>query len=226
MLQPIVNFLTSIFTALHNFVVNIGITHVGTSYVLAIFILTLIVRLILLPLNIKQIRSQSKMQEVQPIVQEMQKKYKNDPQKAQMEMMKIYKENNVSPLSGCLPLLIQMPILFALYGVFTSINVQGASFLWIPNLYAKDPFYILPILSAATTYLSSYLTTKTTANTSQPGGMNMGSMNIGMSLMMGFMALNFRSALVLYWIMGNLIQLVQTYFLVIRPANKKKALAS
>jgi YidC/Oxa1 family membrane protein insertase len=174
----------------------------------------------------KQIRSQSKMQEVQPIVQEMQKKYKNDPQKAQMEMMKIYKENNVSPLSGCLPLLIQMPILFALYGVFMNINVQGASFLWIPNLYAKDPFYILPILSAATTYLSSYLTTKTTANTSQPGGMNMGSMNIGMSLMMGFMALNFRSALVLYWIMGNLIQLVQTYFLVIRPANKKKALAS
>ncbi|GFZ33330.1 membrane protein insertase YidC [Clostridium zeae] len=226
MLQPIVNFLTNIFTALHSFVLNIGITHVGTSYVLAIFILTVIVRLILLPLNIKQIRSQVKMQEVQPIVQEMQKKYKNDPQKAQMEMMKIYKENNVSPFSGCLPLLIQMPILFALYGVFTSINVQGASFLWIPNLYAKDPFYILPILSAATTYLSSYLSTKTTVNTSQQGGMNMGSMNIGMSLMMGFMALNFRSALVLYWIMGNLIQLVQTYFLVIRPANKKKALAS
>ncbi|MBK1810840.1 membrane protein insertase YidC [Clostridium sp. YIM B02505] len=226
MLQPIIDFLTNIFTALHSFVLNIGITHVGTSYVLAIFILTVIVRLILLPLNIKQIRSQSKMQEVQPIVQEMQKKYKNDPQKAQMEMMKIYKENNVSPFSGCLPLLIQMPILFALYGVFMNINVQGASFLWIPNLYSKDPFYILPILSAATTYLSSYLTTKTTANTGQQGGINMGSMNIGMSIMMGFMALNFRSALVLYWIMGNLIQLVQTYFLVIRPANKKKALAS
>ncbi|WP_160680311.1 membrane protein insertase YidC [Clostridium sp. C8-1-8] len=226
MLQPIINFLTDVFTALHNMVVSIGITHVGTSYVLAIFILTVIVRLILLPLNIKQIRSQAKMQEVQPIVQEMQKKHKNDPQKAQMEMMRIYKENNVSPFSGCLPLLIQMPILFALYGVFSKINVQGASFLWIPNLYAKDPWYVLPVVSAITTYLSSYLATKSTAaTTQQAGGMNMGSMNIGMAIMMGVMAINFRSALVLYWIMGNLIQVVQTYFLVVVPA-KKKALAS
>lgn len=222
MLTPIVKFLTEIFNGLHTFVVNAGVTHKGTSYVLAIFLLTLLVRLILLPLNIKQIRSQAKMQEIQPQIKELQTKYKNDPQKSQAEMMKLYKENNVNPFSGCLPLVIQMPILFALYYVFMGIHVEGASFLWIKDLYAPDRFYILPILSAATTYLSSYLMTKNSSNTGQENaGMNMGSMNIGMAIMMGFFAINFRSALVLYWIMGNLIQVAQTYFLVVVPAKKK-----
>ncbi|GIM28980.1 membrane protein insertase YidC [Clostridium polyendosporum] len=222
MLTPIVNFLTEIFNGLHSFVLNVGVTHKGTSYVLAIFLLTLLVRLILLPLNIKQINSQAKMQEIQPQIKELQTKYKNDPQKSQAEMMKLYKENNVNPFSGCLPLIIQMPILFALYYVFMGINVEGASFLWIKDLYAPDKFYILPILSAATTYLSSYLMTKNSNNTGQENtGMNMGSMNIGMAIMMGFFAINFRSALVLYWIMGNLIQVAQTYFLVVIPAKKK-----
>lgn len=221
MLEPIIHVLEIIFNALHQFVLNIGVKDTGISYVLAVLLITVLVRAILLPLNIKQLKSQAKMQEVQPLLQKIQAKYKNDPQKSQMEMMKLYKENNISPLSGCLPLIIQMPILFALYYVFMRIDIGGASFLWLKDLQKPDPYYILPIVSAATTYVSSYIMTKTTASTQQAGGMNMNSMNIVMSLMSGFIALNIGSLLVLYWIMGNIIQLIQTYFLVVRPAKAK-----
>ena len=221
MLEPIIKFLEMIFNSLHQFVLNIGVKDTGISYVLAVLLITILVRVILLPLNIKQLKSQAKMQEVQPLLQKIQAKYKNDPQKSQMEMMKLYKENNISPLSGCLPLIIQMPILFALYYVFMRIDIGGSSFLWLKDLQKPDPYYILPIVSAATTYISSYIMTKTTASTQQTGGMNMNSMNIVMSLMSGFIALRIGSLLVLYWIMGNIIQLIQTYFLVVRPAKAK-----
>ncbi|NGU17125.1 membrane protein insertase YidC, partial [Clostridium perfringens] len=178
----------------------------------------------LLPLNIKQTRSQQKMQEIQPEIAKLQKKYKNNPEKAQQEMMKLYKENNVNPMSGCLPLLIQMPILFALYYVFTGLTeLQGVSFLWLGDLWAPDRTFILPILSAATTYLSSLLMTKFTQSQAggAPGGMNMNTMNIVMAGMMGVMSIQFPSMLVLYWVIGNLIQMVQTYFIVVLPSRKR-----
>ncbi|SHK57680.1 YidC/Oxa1 family membrane protein insertase [Clostridium cavendishii DSM 21758] len=214
------------FELLHNFVVNnLGVTDVGLGYVLSIFLLTLMVRLVLLPLNVKQLKSQAKMNEIQPEVKKLQNKYKSDPQKANMEVMKLYKDNKVNPMSGCLPLFIQMPILIALYWVFIGVNgLDGASFLWIADLGAKRSGIVLPLLSAATTYLSSWLMTSNTPK--QEGGMNMGSMNIGMAIMMGFMAINFKPALVLYWIMGNIIQIAQTYVLVVRPAKKKAAIQS
>ena len=98
-------------------------------------------------------------------------------------------------------------------------GIDGASFLWIKDLVAPDRYHILPILAALSTYLPSYLMTKATP--SQPGGMNMGTMNLMMAGMMGFMSLNFKSILVLYWIIGNLIQTIQTYFLNYRPAMKE-----
>lgn len=219
---PITKFFTIIFEALLNFVMGIGITG-GTAYVLAITLLTLAIRLCLLPFNIKSARSTQRMQEVQPEIKRIQEKYKNDPQKANMELMKIYKEKNISMTGGCLPALLPLPILMALYYVFWNMEaINGQSFLWIKDLGAPDPYFILPVLSAIMTYLPSYLMTK-----SQPsnvdGGMNMGTMNIGMSLMMGFMALNFDSILVIYWIVGGVIQLVTTYFINYKPAiNKKK----
>ena len=98
-------------------------------------------------------------------------------------------------------------------------GIDGASFLWIKDLFAPDTYYILPILAALSTYIPSYLMTKATP--AQPGGMNMGTMNLMMAGMMGFMSLNFKSILVLYWIIGNLIQGIQTYFLNYRPAMKE-----
>ena len=142
------------------------------------------------------------------------------------EVMKLYKDNNVSMAGGCLPSLLPLPILMALYWVFMGIKLpsdQVASFLWIKDLFAENSHnVVLAIIAALSTYLPSYLMTKATPQ--QPGGMSMGTMNLMMAGMMGFMSLKFKPILVLYWIMGNLIQLVQTYFLNYRPAIKEKAL--
>lgn len=227
-LKPITDLFTIIFQAIHGFVASLGIFSEGAGYVMAIFLLTLLVRLIVLPLNIKQTKSQQKMQEIQPEIAKLQKKYKNNPEKAQQEMMKLYKDNNVNPMSGCLPLLIQMPILFALYYVFYGLaELKGISFLWLKDLWAPDRTFILPILSAATTYLSSLLMTKSTqtpGGAAPAGGMNMTTMNIVMAGMMGVMSINFPSMLVLYWVIGNLIQIAQTYFIVVIPKKKREKL--
>lgn len=223
MFQAIVDFMRNIFEYFHTVIVNMGVTDVGVSYVLAILIFTVIIRLLILPFNIKAAKSTKGMQKIQPEVKKLQTKYKNDPQKMNEEVMKLYKENNVSMMGGCLPSLLPLPILMALYWVFMGITLpegQVASFLWINDLFAPDKFYILPVISAITTFIPSYLMTKSTPQ--QEGGMNMSSMNYMMAGMMGFMAINFKAILVLYWIIGNIIQLIQTYFLNYRPMVKER----
>lgn len=218
---PITGFLSKLFDMFHNLVVGMGVTDVGVSYVLAIAMLTILIRLCLLPFNIKSARSTQRMQEVQPEIKKIQEKYKNDPQKANAELMKVYKEKNVSMTGGCLPALLPLPILMALYYVFSDMPaIKGYGFLWINDLGSPDQLFILPILAALTTYLPSYLMSKATPQ--QEGGMNMGPMNIGMSLMMAFMSLNFPAILVLYWVMGGVIQILTTYFINYRPAMAKK----
>lgn len=218
---PITNFFVIVFEWLYNFVVGLGVpAESGLAYVLAITILTVIIRGCLLPLNIKSAKSNRAMQEIQPEVKKLQEKYKNDPQKANTELMKLYKERNVSMTGGCLPALLPLPILMALYYAFYNMDISG-SFLWIKDLGAPDRLFILPVLAALSTYLPSYLMTKSTPNNGE-GAMNMAPMNIGMSLMMGFMAINFKSILVIYWVLGGLIQLATTYFINYKPAMKKK----
>lgn len=217
---PITGFLTKLFEMFHGFILGVGIEG-GASYVLAIALLTILIRLCLLPFNIKSARSTQKMQEVQPEAKKLQEKYKGDPQKANMETMKLYKEKNVSMTGGCLPALLPLPILMALYYVFYDMPaINGQSFLWISDLGDPDKLFILPVLAALTTYLPSYLMTKATPQ--QEGGMNMAPMNIGMSLMMAVMSLNFKSILVLYWVMGGIIQIITTYFINYKPAMEKK----
>jgi len=231
MWSAIVNGMTAIFSALHSFIVSLGIPEnkEGLSYVLAIFIFTLIIRLLILPLNIKSTKSNAKMQEIQPELKKIQAKYANDPQKMQLETSKLMKENNVSMFGGCLPALLPLPILFALYGVFRTITATpGAdtSFLFIPDIFAYPKgigfvSIILAILAALSTYIPSLLLSKSMSTNSEDSPMNMGTMNIVMAGMMGFMALQFQPILVIYWIIGGLIQLVQTYFINYLPAKKK-----
>ena len=224
MFQAIVDFMRNIFDYFHTVIVGLGVTDVGLSYVLAILLFTVIIRLLILPLNIKAAKSTRGMQKIQPEVKKLQEKYKNDPQKMNAEVMKLYKENNVSMAGGCLPSLLPLPILMALYWVFMGIQLpdgQVASFLWIKDLFAPDPYYILAILAALSTFLPSHLMNKATPQ--QAGGMSMGTMSIMMAGMMGFMSLNFKAILVLYWIMGNIIQTIQTYYLNYRPAMQEKA---
>ena len=228
-MKIIQDFLQYLFELVHSGLNAIGITDAGLAYVLAIAALTLLIKIVLLPLNIKQMKSQAAMQEIQPELKKLQDKYKNDPQKQQAEMMKLYKDHNVSPFSGCLPLLIQMPILFALYWVFQAIDFGGATFLGI-DLAANNseiglPFsLVLPILAGASTYLSSWLLQRNNSNNNNNNAapaMNMGGMNIGMSIFMGVMAFNFKAALVMYWIINSLLQALQSYLIVILPAKRK-----
>ena len=224
-MKYIVDIFSTVFEFLHNLISNLGINpESGLSYVLAITLLTIIIRGCLLPFNIKSARSNQKMQEIQPEVKKLQEKYKNDPQKSQMELMKLYKEKNVSMTGGCLPALLPLPILMALYYTFNNMDITG-SFLWIPNLGKADPLFILPILAGLSTFIPSYLMSKASPPAAE-GGMNMMPMNIGMSIFMGFMALNFKSILVIYWILGGVIQLATTYFINYKPAvAKRKAIA-
>ncbi|MFL0248552.1 membrane protein insertase YidC [Candidatus Clostridium stratigraminis] len=209
-----------------------GIQHLipnpNISYGIAIIVFTIIIRLILLPLNMKQTRSQVKMQEIQPELKKLQEKYKSDPQKAQQETMKLYKEKGVNPMGGCLPLIIQLPILWALFYVFRNIHPVDAatgqaikvSFLWIKDLFGTDQLYILPILSGATTYLSSLMMTPATDSAQAK---QTSTMNIGMAIFMVFMSWRFTAALVLYWVVNNLIQIGQTALMKKMDAAKANA---
>jgi YidC/Oxa1 family membrane protein insertase len=221
MFESIINFMADMFNYFYVFMRDsMGISHIGLAYVLAIFAFTVVIRVLILPFNIKAAKSTQGMQKIQPEVKKLQEKYKDDPQKLNAETMKLYKEKNVSVTGGCLPSLLPLPILMALYWVFMGIKgIDGSSFLWIKDLAAPDKLFILPVLAALSTYVPSYLMAKATP--SQPGGMNMGTMNLMMAGMMGFMSLNFKSILVLYWIIGNLIQGIQTYFLNYKPAMEE-----
>lgn len=203
----------------------------NVSYGVAIIVFTIIIRVILLPLNIKQTRSQVKMQEFQPEIKKIQEKYKNDPTTAQQETMKLYKEKGINPMGGCLPLIIQLPILWALFYVFRNIHPVDAStgqaikvsFLWVKDLFSNDQLYILPILSGITTYLSSLMMTPAgdSAQSKQTS-----TMNIGMAIFMVFMAWKFTAALVLYWVVNNLIQIGQTAIMKKLDAGKTVAVKS
>lgn len=222
MFQAIVDVMTKIFEMFHSVIINLGVTDKGASYVLAVCLLTLVVKLLILPFNIKGAKSNARMQEIQPELNKLKKKYANNPEMMNMEMSRIMKENNVSMLGGCLPMLLPMPILFALYGVFRGIEgIKGVSFLWIPDLAEKDPIFILPVLAFIFTYVPSLLLSKATpAQEDNPMG-NMKTMNLFMAGMMAFMSINFSSLLVIYWVIGGVIQLVQTYFVNYLPAMKK-----
>lgn len=217
--------LTNLFEGFHTWVIGLfGLEPSGATYVLAIAIFTIAIRLIILPLNLKSTRSNARMQEIQPELNAIQKKYANDPKKMQEEYNKCMKENNVSMLGGCLPSLIPLPVLFALYAVFMNISpdsVSNPGFLWIPNVFEADPLRILAVLAFLTTYLPTLLLTKTTPKTEN--GPNMGTMNLVMAGMMGFMAFNFKALLVIYWVIGGIIQLIQTYFVNYLPYKKREA---
>lgn len=219
------NALVKFFEYIHNGVHSL-IPNANLSYGLAIILVTIIIRLILFPLNYKQIRSTVKMNEIQPEIKKLQEKYKNDPQRQQQEMMSLYKKHGVSPLGGCLPILLQWPVLIALYAVFMNLpGIDGVKFLWINNLAVaasmSDPAtWILPVVSGATTYFSTLLMGNKAGEGAQ--AKQMGTMNIGMSIFITWMSFRFTSALVLYWVTNNLFQIGQTMFM--KNMESKKVL--
>lgn len=175
------------------------------SYGIAIIVLTVIIKVALLPLAVKQIRSMKGMQELQPKIQAIQKKYKGDRAKISSEMQRLYRENHISPAAGCLPLLIQMPFLISIYYALMGFPYDPAheSFLWLDSLAAPDTTYILPALAALSTWVISWQTTPKDVQGSQK------TMLYIMPLFIGYISITFPSGLVIYWVVCNVFQFVQ-----------------
>jgi YidC/Oxa1 family membrane protein insertase len=177
----------------------------------AIVIQTLIINLALLPLRISSMRSMLKMQRIQPQMKSIQEKYKKysmrDPRKQEMqkELMDLQREAGVNPLGGCLPMIIQIPFLFAYYSLLGSaIDLRHASWLWIHDLSAPDPLYLLPIGFVLSMFFMQRMTPQAGMDPAQQK-----MMTFMMPLMMGFISFNLASGLCLYWAEGNLIGIVQ-----------------
>jgi YidC/Oxa1 family membrane protein insertase len=190
------------------------------NYGWSIIILTIVLRIPFIPLLNKGQKSMKKLQELQPKMAEIKEKYKKDPQRMQREMMELYKRYKVNPMGGCLPMLLQIPFFFALYKVLlVSIELRGAPFiLWIHDLSVKDPYYVLPIVMGIT-MLAQQKMTPTSADPSQAKIM------MFMPVIFTFMFLNFSSGLVLYWLVSNLLSIVQQFF-VNMAVKKEKAAAT
>jgi YidC/Oxa1 family membrane protein insertase len=205
------------------------------NYGICVILLTLLIQIILFPFTRKSSEATMKMQVLQPRIQEMQTKYKDNPQVMQQKMAEFYKEEGYNPLSGCLPLLIQFPILFAVYNVFYNyFDMRGAMFIpgWIPDLSAPDSIYhlafsipflgsevrLLPIIYA----LSQIISTKLTQTPGQTGSNQkmMKFMMYGMPIIFFFILYNMPSGLNVYWIFRNFMTLGQQ--LIINEAMKKK----
>ncbi len=170
------------------------------------------IRLLMWPLNSRMMRTQVAMQRVAPLVQEAQNKFKGDPEKQRVAVMKVYTDNNVSPfaaLSGCLPILIPMPILIALFFVFqNTIEFRGVSFLWLSDISLKDPLYILPLAMGASMYALSWLGMRNV-----PPNPQTKMMSILMPIMMTVLLINFASGLNLYYTVQNLAALPQQWLI-------------
>ncbi|MBW7996986.1 MAG: membrane protein insertase YidC [Candidatus Glassbacteria bacterium] len=179
-----------------------------SNYALVLIFFALAVKVVFWPLTIKSTKSQIKMQQIQPLVQQVKDKYKDDPQKVQQETMRLYKEHKVNPLGGCLPILVQMPVLIALFYVFRmTIEFRGAeAFGWINDLSQPDPYYILPIVMG----LTQFVTQKMMPTSMDP---KMKPMLYMMPAVMVFIFLRFSVGLVFYYTWVNIFQMVQQIYI-------------
>lgn len=236
------------------------------NYGWAVIIFTIIIKLIIAPLSVKQHKSMSKMQKAKPLIEHIQKKYKDDPNRLNEETMKIYKDLGISPAGGCLPLLLQFPIIIGLYQVINkplsfilhlpqetvskliemygegtknvasqiavcrNLNPQevmdklgiaveklnfdffGLDLSYNPTLSYLNWYWIIPVLAAATAYLSSYITQKI-QGTAQAQQGSMKTMNIIMPLMSAYFCFILPAGVGIYWIMSNIMQIIQTVVL-------------
>ena len=189
----------------------------------AIIMLTFLINIILFPLTKKSFSSMQKIQQVQPHMEKLRKLHKDNAQKLNKEMAELYKQYNVNPFGGCLPLLIQMPIFIALYqGLIRSIELKGANFLWIKDLSSPDfvtipvtlpllgdKIHILPLLMVAAMFLQQRISAKSTAGASPEQQQQQKFMMIFFPIFFGFLFYNFPSGLVLYWLTNTVLMVIE-----------------
>jgi YidC/Oxa1 family membrane protein insertase len=175
-----------------------------SNYGVAIILLTLLIRLLTFPLQYKSTKSMKKMQIVQPELKKLQEKYKGDPKKLQLESMALFKKAGANPFSGCLPLILQMPVFFAFYKVlYNAVELVGAPFVgWITDLSAKDPYYLLPVLMTGAMFLQQKITPTTTTDPAQKKVM------LFMPIVFGFIMKDLPSGLNLYIFISTIVAVI------------------
>ena len=177
---------------------------ISGNWGLAILLLTVLVRLLLWPLMHQQFKSMAEMQRLKPFVDEINKKYKDNPEKKNEAMMKLYAEHKVNPAAGCLPMFIQLPILFILWRVIAYYEF-GQGFLWLPDLSLPDPYYILPVLYVGVMIAQTLLMSQ--------GNKDAIRQSLFMNLLFVYLVLQFPSGVTIYWVFSTLIGLVQQWLI-------------
>ncbi len=217
-LFTIASFFDVILSYIYTIVPNFGLT---------IIILTVMVKLVTFPLNNQQIKSAKRMQRLQPEMKKIQEKYKNDKEKQNQEVMKFMQENKLNPLAGCMPLIMQLPILLGIFRLlrdaekfgiteidyfnpFLIPSLAGTSLEW-GNLLVADPYYIFPVLAGVTTYLYSRL------SMTDP---NQKMFLYIMPAMLFYFSTHFPAGLVLYWVVNNIFSIGQHYFIASRDKQE------
>jgi YidC/Oxa1 family membrane protein insertase len=189
-----------------------GVTH---NYGIAIIVITIVIKLIFYPLTVKSFKSMQAMQHLQPQMKRLQDMYKNDRQKLNEEMMKLYRDQKVNPLGGCLPMVVQIPVFISLYQVlYASIELRHAGFIWwIKDLSAPD--HPMAIVMGASMVIQQWMTPTT-------GDPRQAKMMLFMPIIFTFMFLNFPVGLVIYWLVNNLLTIAQQYVMLRkhRPATQ------
>jgi YidC/Oxa1 family membrane protein insertase len=194
-----------------------GLLDFTGSLGVAIILFTILTRIFMLPLTLKQLKSQKKTMQLQPHLRELQRKYGKDREKLTQETMKLYQQHGANPVSGCLPLLITLPILFGVWRAITflvtdtTIPPSALKFLWIPNLALTngDPFFLLPILSVVCQFIVQQMAMPRNPDPQQA---QMNRVMMWMPLMFGWFAFTINSGAVLYMVTGSLIAMVQQFF--------------
>jgi YidC/Oxa1 family membrane protein insertase len=200
------NYLSDIMLQVLRFFYAVG----GHNYGLAIIWLTVAVNVALYPLTLSSLQQMSAMQKIQPRMQELQKKHKDDPSKLQKEMMDLYKSEGVNPLGGCLPVLLKIPFFLALFFAlqskeFMALIGTGASFLWIKEIAKPDPTYLLAGMIGVTTWLSQ----KTMPQTPGQGQ----AMLMMMPVFITFISITFPAGVQIYWVVSNLMGWLQQSYI-------------
>ncbi|PLX97700.1 MAG: protein translocase component YidC [Desulfuromonas sp.] len=193
--DPLLWFLNFINTYVHN-------------YGIAIILLTVLIKTLFWPLTHKSYASMKAMQKLQPEIAKIRERFKNDRTRQGQETMEMYKKHRVNPMSGCLPMLIQIPVFFALYRVlYEAIELRHADFaFWLTDLSAKDPYYITPVVMGVTMFIQQRMTPSTMDPTQQK-------IFLAMPVVFTALFLNFPSGLVIYWLINNLLTIAQQYYI-------------
>jgi YidC/Oxa1 family membrane protein insertase len=189
----------------------------GQNYGVAIILLTVLVKIAFFPLTQKSMTSMKQMQALQPQLNSLRTKYKSDPQRFQREQMELFRKHRVNPMGGCLPMVVQIPIFYALYlTIQYSVELQGAPFvLWIRDLSKMDPYYVLPILMGASMLIQQMMTPTV-------GDPRQARVMLVMPVVFTFMFLQFPTGLVLYWLVNNLLSIGQQHLIDRAVARRAK----